>query len=82
MARICPKANKKEGDNTPAENVRVIGVRRPDVRQMKDHPVYLKAYLAKREVDFLVDTGCERSVTPRRLIGDAILKTADCRYSP
>jgi len=30
-------------------------------------------------VDFLVDTGCERLFTPRRLIGDAILETADCR---
>jgi len=79
MAQSCPKADKKKGDNTPAENVRGIGVRGPDVRQMKDHPVYLKAYLGKREVDFLVDTGCEHSVTPRRLIGDAILEPADCR---
>jgi len=47
MARSCPKADKKEGDNTPAENVRDIGVRGPDVRQMKDHPDYLKAYRGK-----------------------------------
>jgi len=79
MARSCPKADKKKGDNTPAENVPGVGVRGPDVRQMKDHPVYLKAYLGKRKVDFLVDTGCDRSVTPRTLIGDAILEPADCR---
>jgi len=46
---------------------------------MKDHPVYLRAHLGKREVEFLVDTGCERSVTPRNLTGDAVLEPADCR---
>jgi len=68
MARSCFKTDKKEGD-----------VKGPDTRQMKDHPVYLKAYLGKRAVDFLVDTGCERSVTPRRLTGDALLDPAECR---
>jgi len=46
---------------------------------MRDHPVYLDAYLGKRRVNFLVDTGCERSVTPKRLIGDAGLELAECR---
>jgi len=46
---------------------------------MRDHPVYLDAYLGKRRVNFLVDTGCERSVTPKRLIGDARLEPAECR---
>jgi len=77
MARSCPKADKKDVEVKPAENVR--GVKGPDTRQMKDHPVYLKAYLGKRVVNFLVDTGCERSVTPRRLIGDATLEPAECR---
>jgi len=76
MARRCPKVKKKENDVKPAENVR--GIKGPDMRQRKDHPVYLKAYMGKREVDFLVDTGCERSVAPRRLIGDANLEPADC----
>jgi len=44
---------------------------------MRDHPVYLDAYLGKRRVNFLVD--CERSVTPKRLIGDARLEPAECR---
>jgi len=69
--------DKKEGEVKPAENVR--GVKGPDTRQMKDHPVYLKAYLGKRAVDFLVDMGCERSVTLKRLTGDAILEPAECR---
>jgi len=77
MARNCPKTDKKDAEVKPAEDVR--GVKGPDTRQMKDHPVYLKAYLGKRLVDFLVDTGCERSVTPRRLTGDAILEPAECR---
>jgi len=46
---------------------------------MRDYPVYLDAYLGKRRVKFLVDTGCERSVTPKRLIGDARLEPAECR---
>jgi len=39
MAQNCPKAEKKEEEATPAENVR--GIKGPDTRQMKDHPVYL-----------------------------------------
>jgi len=77
MARNCPKAEKKEEKATPAENVR--GIKRPDTRQMKDHPVYLKAWLGKRGVQFLIDTGCEPSVTPRRFIGDSHLEPAECR---
>jgi len=77
MARICPKAVKKEEDPTPAENVRVV--RGPETRQMREHPVYFNAYLGKRRVSFLVDTGCERSVTPKRLVGDARIEQAECR---
>jgi len=77
MARNCPKVEKKEDDNTPAENVRVV--KGPESRQMRDHPVYLDAYLGKRRVNFLVDTGYERSVTPKRLIGDARLEPAESR---
>jgi len=77
MARNCPKAEKKEEEVPPAENVR--GIKGPDTRQMKDHPVYLKAWLGKRGVQFLIDTGCEGSVTPRKFIGDSRLEPADCR---
>jgi len=62
MARNCPKVVKKEDDTTPAENVRVV--KGPESWQMRDHPVFLDAYLGKRRVNFLVDTGCEQSVTP------------------
>jgi len=77
MVRNCPKVTKKEDDTTPAENVRVV--KGTESRQMRDHPVYLDAHLGKRRVNFLVDTSCERSVTPKRLIGDARLKPAECR---
>jgi len=77
MAQNCPKAEKKEDEATPAENVR--GIKGPDTRPMKDHPVYLKAWLGKKSVQFLVDTGCERSVTPRKIIGDSQLEPAECR---
>jgi len=33
----------------------------------------------KRAVNFLVDTGCERLVTPRKLTDDAFLEPAECR---
>jgi len=63
IARNCPKVVKKEDDTTPAKNVRVV--KGPESRQMRDHLVYLDAHLGKRRVNFLVDTGCERSVTPK-----------------
>jgi len=77
MARNCPKAEKKDEEAAPAENVR--GIKGPDRRQMKDHLVYLKAWLGKRGVQFLIDTGCERSLTPRKFIGDSRLEPAECR---
>jgi len=77
MARNCPKAEIKEGEATPVKNVR--GIKGPDTRQMKDHPLYLKAWLEKKGVQFLIDTGCERSVTPRKFIGDSRLEPAECR---
>jgi len=77
MARNCPKAEKKEDEVTPAESVR--GIKGPDSRQIKDHPVFLNAWLGKRGVRFLIDTGCERSVTPRKFIGDSCLEPAECR---
>jgi len=77
MARNCPKAAKKKEDATPAENVRVV--QGPETRQMKEHPVYLNAYLGKRGVSFLVDTGCEQWVTPKRLNGDSRIEQAECR---
>jgi len=76
MARNCSKAEKKEEEATPAENVR--GIKGPDTRQMKDHPVHLKAWLGKKGVQFLLDTGCERSVTPLKLIGNSRLEPAEC----
>jgi len=76
MARNCPKAEKNEEEVTPAENVR--GIKGPDERKMKDHPVYLKAWLGKRGVRFLMDTCCERSVTPQKFIGDSRLEPAEC----
>jgi len=54
MARNCPKAEKKEDEATPAENER--GIKGPDSRQMKDDPVYLKAWLRKRRVRFIMST--------------------------
>jgi len=77
MARNFPKAKKKEEEATPAENVR--GIKGPDTRQMEDHPVYLKAWLGKRGVQFLIDTGCERSVTPQRFIRDSRPESAEFR---
>jgi len=77
MARNCPKAEKKEQETTPAVNVREI--KGPDTRQLKDYPVYLRAWLGKSGVRFLVDTGCERSVTPRKFIGDSRLEPAEYR---
>jgi len=77
MARNCPKVAKKEDDNTPAKNVRVV--KGPESRQMRDHPVYFDAHLGKRRVNFLVDTGCERFVTLKQIIGDARLEPAECR---
>jgi len=68
---------KKEGEVAPVDNVRVV--RGPDTRQMKEHPVYLNAYLGKRRVSFLVDTGCERSVTPKRLVDESRIEQAECR---
>jgi len=65
MAKNCPKAVKKEEDTTPAKNVR--DVRGPETRQMKEHPVYLNAYLGKRRVSFLVDTVSSRSSRYDRL---------------
>jgi len=77
MARNCPKAVKKEEEPTPAENVRVV--RGPETRQMREHPVYLNGYLGKQRVSFLVDTVCEQSVTPKKLVGDARIEPAECR---
>jgi len=77
MARNCPKAETKDEEATPVENV--CGIKGPDTRKMKDHPVYLKAWLGKKGVQFLIDTGCERSVTPRKFIGDSRLELAECR---
>jgi len=76
MAQSCPKAEKKEGDATPAKNL--CGIRVPAMGQMKDHPVCLKAYMGKRAVNFLVDTGCDCPVTPKKLTGDAFLGPAEC----
>jgi len=77
MARNCPKAKKKKEENATGENVR--GIKGPESRPMKDHPVYLKAWLGKRGVRFLIDTGCERSLTPLKFIGDSRLEPAECR---
>jgi len=57
MAHNCPKGEKKKEENTTVENVR--GIKGPDSRPMKDHPVYLKVWLGKRRVRFLIDIGCE-----------------------
>jgi len=75
--RVTAQKRKKEEEATSAENVR--GIKGPDTRPMKDHPVYLKAWLGKRGVKYLIDTGCERSVTPRKFIRDSRLELADRR---
>jgi len=51
MARNCPdnknKNNEKNNEKLPAENVR--GIKGTDDRSMKEHPVYVKAQIGKRE---------------------------------
>jgi len=54
-------------------------VKNTDPRSMLDHPVYLKAYVGRKELTFLVDTGCDRSIMPSRMVGSARLDPAECR---
>jgi len=60
----------------PAEQVRVV--KGMDPRSMLTHPVYVKAFVGQRELTFLVDTGCDRSILPKKLVGGARIKPADC----
>jgi len=46
---------------------------------MKDHPVYLKAWLGKEGVQILINAGCERSVTPRKFVRDSCLEPCEYR---
>jgi len=74
MARNCPNMNKTA--TKPTEQVRVVkGI---DPRSMLSHPVYIKAFVGQKELTFLVDTGCDRSIMPKKLVGGVRIEPADC----
>jgi len=81
MVRHCPdtknKKNKKANEKLPAESVR--GVKGDDDRSMKDHPVYIKARIGRKDAICLVDTGSEKCVITRKLIDEAAMEPAGCR---
>jgi len=62
----------------PAEQVRVVkGI---DARSMLNHPVYIMAFVGQRELTFLVDTGCDRLIMPKKLVGGVRIEPADCHW--
>jgi len=75
MARNSP--NKAKPGVQAAEQVRLV--KNTDPRSMLDHPVYLKAYVGRKQLTFLVDTGCDRSIMPSRMVERARLDPAECR---
>jgi len=46
---------------------------------MTDHPLYIKAYIKQKEFTFLVDTGCDRYIMPKKLLGKELLEEVDCK---
>jgi len=75
IGRNCP--NRAIPGAKPAEQAHIV--KSEDARSMIDHPVYIKAFFKRKELTFLVDTGCDRSIMPRKLIPHAPLWSADCR---
>jgi len=70
------KNNEKANEKLPGKKVREI--KGTNDRSIKEHPVYIKAQIGRRETVCLVDTGSEKCVLPRRLIDEARLEPADC----
>jgi len=56
----------------------VRGVKGLEMRSMQEHPVYLTATIGRREMNFLVDTGSDKCVIPRRLVDKARMQPAGC----
>jgi len=81
MARRCPdnknKNNEKVNEQIPADSVR--GIKGVDDRSMKEHPVYIKAQIGRKDALCLVDTGVEKCVIPRKLVDEANMEPAGCR---
>jgi len=81
IARASPdnknKNNEQVNEKLPAENIR--GIKGEDSRSMKEHPVYIKAYIGRKEAVCLVVTGSEKCVLPRRLVEESIIEPAGGR---
>jgi len=48
-------------------------------RSMKDHPVYIKARIGRKDAICFVDTGSEKCVITRKLVDEAAMEPAGCR---
>jgi len=46
---------------------------------MKEHPVYIRAQIGRKDAFCLVDTGSEKCVITRKLIDEATMEPAGCR---
>jgi len=46
---------------------------------MKEHPVYIRARIGRKDAVCLVDTGSEKCVITRKLVDEAIMEPAGCR---
>jgi len=47
---------------------------------MTDHPVYIKARIGRKDAICLVDTGSEKCVITRKLVDEAAMEPAGCRF--
>jgi len=76
MVWRCPdnktKNNEKAKKKLPAESVR--GIKGEDNRSMKDHPVYIRARIERKDAVCLVDTGSEKCVITRKLVDEAAME--------
>jgi len=76
LVRNCTIKDK----GTPkVTNDSVRGVKGLEMRSMQEHPVYLTATIGRREMNFLVDTGSDKCVIPKRLVDGARMQPAGCR---
>jgi len=71
------KNNEKVNEPLLAESVR--GIKGVDDRSMKQHPVYIKAWIGRKDAVCLVDSGSEKCVITRKLINEATMEPARCR---
>jgi len=46
---------------------------------MKEHPVYIRAHIGRKEAICLVDTGSKKCVLPKRLVDESIVVPAGSR---